>query len=183
MTFEEFNKKYTEVDMTFASIKGYRIGIYLLNGTDLHFVKCEKYDRDFIYEILDDIMNNVSNDHIHIQKHFYSRNWVDLSRYTTNKTIIFDHNSNESYYIEKYHKNLSKEEINQLFLANMNDDVVSEIRDYMEGFSNKINPVFFEGYPFTVDEIKERVDNYINSIEPRKINPKDDFIHTYVEAD
>lgn len=169
LSFQEFLDQYTEVNLSMTYVGTKPVGIYLVNSTDLHFVNCDGCTdfKDSVAKVIDDIVKTVSNDKIYLQVSFYFRNWLDVSKY--NKEIIVSHESIESYkfledYENKKEDRLSNEEYIKNYFHRFNGQLVDDIGYYINEKEEKLTEAFYEDSELDIIEVKEQIDNFVESV-------------------
>lgn len=169
LSFQEFLDQYTEVNLSMTYVGTKPIGIYLVNSTDLHFVNCDGCTdfKDSVAKVIDDIVKTVSNDKIYLQVSFYFRNWLDVSKY--DKEIIVSHETIESYkfledYENKKEDRLSNEEYIKNYFYRFNGQLVDDIGCYINEREEKLTEAFYEDSKLDIAEVKEQVDNFVESV-------------------
>ena len=169
LSFQEFLDQYTEVNLSMTYVGTKPIGIYLVNSTDLHFVNCDGCTdfKDSVAKVIDDIVKTVSNDKIYLQVSFYFRNWLDVSKY--DKEIIVSHETIESYkfledYENKKEDRISNEEYIKNYFYRFNGQLVDDIGCYINEREEKLTEAFYEDSKLDIAEVKEQVDNFVESV-------------------
>ena len=169
LSFQEFLDQYTEVNLSMTYVGTKPVGIYLINSTDLHFVNCDGCTdfKDSVAKVIDDIIKTVSNDKIYLQVSFYFRNWLDVSKY--DKEIIISHETIESYkfledYENKKEDRISNEEYIKNYFYRFNGQLVDDIGCYINEREEKLTEAFYEDSKLDIAEVKEQVDNFVESV-------------------